>query len=258
MGITSNQDIKYENLRLLSLYRQSQSLEMRNQIVQMNFGLVRREAHHYAYQAQENYEDLLQVGCIGLINAIERFDATKGNAFSSFAMPYIRGEIQHYLRDRSNTVRIPRRWLTLQQQSLGVVNQLRSQLHRQPTDAEIAEALGISSQEWQDIKLAQQNRKLVSLDVPVKDGEDSSTSLGELMPDSQYRSFQLAQEDQIRIQQALIHLEDQTRRILEFVFLYDLTQKEVAEQLDISVVTVSRRLKKGLNMMKKLLAGADE
>lgn len=168
MGITSNQDIKYENLRLLSLYRQSQSLEMRNQIVQMNFGLVRREAHHYAYQAQENYEDLLQVGCIGLINAIERFDATKGNAFSSFAMPYIRGEIQHYLRDRSNTVRIPRRWLTLQQQSLGVVNQLRSQLHRQPTDAEIAEALGISSQEWQDIKLAQQNRKLVSLDVPVR------------------------------------------------------------------------------------------
>ncbi|NJL91643.1 MAG: RNA polymerase sigma factor SigF [Coleofasciculaceae cyanobacterium SM2_1_6] len=258
MGITSNQDIKYENLRLLSLYRQSQSLEMRNQIVQMNFGLVRREAHHYAYQAQENYEDLLQVGCIGLINAIERFDATKGNAFSSFAMPYIRGEIQHYLRDRSNTVRIPRRWLTLQQQSLGVVNQLRSQLQRQPTDTEIAEALEISHQEWQDIKLAHQNRKLVSLDVPVKDGEDSSTCLGELMPDSQYRSFQLAQEDQIRIQQALIHLEDQTRRILEFVFLHDLTQKEVAEQLDISVVTVSRRLKKGLDTMKKLLAGADE
>ncbi len=258
MGITSNQDIKYENLRLLSLYRQSQSLEMRNQIVQMNFGLVRREAHHYAYQAQENYEDLLQVGCIGLINAIERFDATKGNAFSSFAMPYIRGEIQHYLRDRSNTVRIPRRWLTLQQQSLGIVSQLRSQLQRQPTDAEIAEALGISNEEWQDIKLAQQNRKLVSLDMPMKDGEDSSTSLGELMPDSQYRSFQLAQEDQLRIQQALIHLEDQTRRILEFVFLYDLTQKEVAEQLDISVVTVSRRLKKGLSTMKKLLAGADD
>lgn len=258
MSTTSNPDIKYENLRLLSSYRQSQNLEVRNQLVQLNFGLVRKEAHHYAHQAQENYEDLLQVGCIGLISAIERFDALKGNAFSSFALPYIRGEIQHYLRDRGSTVRIPRRWQELQQQSLKVINELRSQLQRQPTDLEVAAALEISVQEWQEIKLVQQNRQLISLDVPIKDGEDGSASLGELMADPQYRSFQLAQEDQIRIQQALIHLEDQTRRILEFVFLYDFTQKEVAEQLDISVVTVSRRLKKGLDTMKKLLAGTDD
>lgn len=257
MSISSNQDLKYENLRLLSNYRQSQSLEVRNQIVQFNFGLVRKEAHRYTHQSPENYEDLLQVGCIGLINAIERFDGAKGNAFSSFAIPYIRGEIQHYLRDRSNTVRIPRRWLTLQQQSLGIIAELRTQLQRQPTDEEITQALDISSQEWQEIKLAQQNRQLISLDIAVKNEGDGSTSLGELMPDPQYRSFQLAQEDQIRIQQALVHLEDQTRRILEFVFLYDFTQKEVAERLDISVVTVSRRLKKGLDTMKKLLAGTE-
>jgi len=257
MSITFNQDIKFENLRLLSIYRQSQDLDVRNQLVQLNLGLVRKEAHHYAHQVQENYEDLLQVGSIGLISAIERFDASKGNAFSSFAMPYIRGEIQHYLRDRSNTVRIPRRWLELQQHSVKVINDLRGELHRQPTDTEVAIALGISTQEWQEIKLVKQNRQVISLDVPLRDGEDGTTSLGDLMPDPQYRSFQLAQEDQIRIQQALIHLEDQTRRILEFVFLYDFTQKEVAEQLDISVVTVSRRLKKGLDTMKKLLAGTD-
>lgn len=258
MSTISNQDLKHENLQMLSRYRQSQDLEVRNQIVQLNFGLVRKEAHHYAQQSQENYEDLLQVGCIGLINAIERFDALKGNAFSSFAMPYIKGEIQHYLRDRSNAVRIPRRWQELQQQSLKVVNELRNHLQRQPTDLEIAHALDISIQEWQEIKLVQQNRQPISLDVPMKDGEEGSASFGELMPDPQYRSFQLAQEDQIRLQQALIHLEDQTRRILEFVFLYDFTQKEVAEQLNISVVTVSRRLKKGLDTMKKLLAGNDD
>ena len=258
MNIISNQDLKHENLQMLSRYRQSQDLEIRNQIVQLNFGLVRKEAHHYAQQSQENYEDLLQVGCIGLINAIERFDTLKGNAFSSFALPYIKGEIQHYLRDRSNAVRIPRRWQELQQQSLKVVNELRNHLQRQPTDLEIANALEISIQEWQEIKLVQQNRQPISLDVPMKDGEEGSASFGELMPDPQYRSFQLAQEDQIRLQQALIHLEDQTRRILEFVFLYDFTQKEVAEQLNISVVTVSRRLKKGLDTMKKLLAGTDD
>ncbi len=258
MSTTSNQDLKYENLQMLSRYRQSQDLEVRNQIVQLNFGLVRKEAHHYAQQSQENYEDLLQVGCIGLINAIEKFDALRGNAFSSFALPYIKGEIQHYLRDRSSAVRIPRRWQELQQQSVKVINELRSHFQRQPTDLEIAKALAISIQEWQEIKLVQQNRQPISLDVPMRDGEDGATSLGELMPDPHYRSFQLAQEDQIRLQQALIHLEDQTRRILEFVFLYDFTQKEVAEQLDISVVTVSRRLKKGLDTMKKLLVGTDD
>ena len=77
------------------------------------------------------------------------------------------------------------------------------------------------------------------------------------MPDPRYRSFQLAQEDQIRLQQALAHLEKRTRDVLEFVFLHDLTQKEVAERLDISVVTVSRRVKKGLDSLKKLMIGSE-
>ena len=82
-------------------------------------GWLEKEAHHWVNQCAESYEDLLQVGCIGLIRAIERFDTTKGSAFSSFAMPYIRGEIQHYLRDRSYSVRIPRRWLALRQPVYG-------------------------------------------------------------------------------------------------------------------------------------------
>jgi RNA polymerase sigma-B factor len=218
---------------------------------------VRKEAHYWVNQCTESYEDLLQVGSIGLIRAIERFDTSKGNAFSSFAMPYIRGEIQHYLRDRGCSVRIPRRWLALRQQSVSVTQKLRVQLNRQPTSAEIAAALDISLAEWQEIKLAHQNREPLSLDTPVGDAEDGTTSLGELVPDPQYRSFQLAQEDRIRLQQALAHLEKRTRDILEFVFLHDLTQREVAERLDISVVTVSRRVKKGLDAMKSLMSRTD-
>jgi RNA polymerase sigma-B factor len=73
------------------------------------------------------------------------------------------------------------------------------------------------------------------------------------VPDSKYRSFQLAQEDRIRVQQALAMLEQRTREILEFVFLYDLTQKETAERLGISAVTVSRRVKKGLDLLKEIM-----
>jgi len=257
MLIPVTHELKHETLRLLREYQQSYSAEIRNKLVHLNFGLVRKEAHHWVNQCTESYEDLLQVGCIGLIRAIERFDTTKGSAFSSFAIPYIRGEIQHYLRDRGCSVRIPRRWLALRQQSVEITQDLRVKFNRQPTDSEVAAALSISLAEWQEIKLAHQNREPLSLDTPVGDADEGTTSLGELVPDPRYRSFQLAQEDQIRLQQALAHLEKRTREILEFVFLHDLTQKEVAERLDISVVTVSRRVKKGLNSLKKLMSGGE-
>jgi len=246
-------ELKSESLQLLREYQKQPSPEIRNQLVQLNFGVVRKEAHHWVNQCTETYEDLLQVGSLGLIRAIERFDMSKGHAFSSFAIPYIRGEIQHYLRDKGTPVRIPRRWQALQHQASTISRELQAELHRQPTDAEIAAVLEISLQEWQEIKLSCRNRSLLSLDAPVRDEEDGAISLGELIPDTQYRSFQLAQEDQIRLQQALVQLEQRTRDVLEFVFLHDLTQKETAERLGISAVTVSRRVKKGLKILKKLM-----
>jgi RNA polymerase sigma-B factor len=253
MSTTITHELKYQSLELLKEYQQFHSAKIRNQLVKLNLGLVRKEAHHWVNQCSENYEDLMQVGSLGLIRAIERFDISKGNAFSSFALPYIRGEIQHYLRDKSSTVRIPRRWMTLKQQSVEVARDLRNKYDRQPTDLELATALGVSLAEWQEVKLAYQNREPVSLDTPVGDAEDDGNSLGELVPDAQYRSFQLAQEDQIRLQQALVQLEQRTRQVVEFVFLHDLTQREVAEHLDISVVTVSRHVKKGLDFLKQLM-----
>jgi len=258
MSTTLSHDLKLDSLQLLREYQKTGSASTRNQLVKLNFGLVRKEAHYWSNQCSESYEDLLQVGCLGLIRAIERFEITKGNAFSSFAMPYIRGEIQHYLRDRGSSVKIPRRWLTLERQAVTLTRELQSQLHRQPTDAEVAAALEISPEEWQEIKLACQNRAPLSLDVPVGDEEEGSRPLAELVPDPRYRSFQLAQEDQIRLQQALVKLEARTRQILEFVFFYDLTQKEVAQRLDISVVTVSRRVKKGLDSLKESMLGSND
>ncbi|NWF58562.1 MAG: RNA polymerase sigma factor SigF [Fischerella sp.] len=258
MPTTVTNELKHEILQLLREYQQSHSANVRNQLVKLNFGLVRKEAHYWINQCHESYEDLLQVGCLGLIRAIERFEISKGHAFSSFAIPYIRGEIQHYLRDKGVTVRIPRRYLALQQQAIGVSRSLREKYNRQPTDSELAAALEISPDEWQEIKLAWINRAPLSLDVPVQDGEEGSTSLGELVPDHRYRSFQLAQEDQIRLQQALFQLEKRTREVLEFVFLQDLTQKQVAELLGISVVTVSRRVKKGLDLLKQSMGVLEE
>jgi RNA polymerase sigma-B factor len=254
----TSSELKGESLQLLRAYQVSPTPAVRNRLVELNFGLVRKEAHHWLNQCTENYEDLLQVGCIGLIRAIERFDLSKGHAFSSFAIPYIRGEIQHYLRDKSPSVRVPRRWQNLQRQAILIMREFQVNCHRLPTDLEVANALKIEVAEWLEIKLACQNRALLSLDAPAWDDDSEAASLGDLVPDTRYRSFQLAQEDQIRLQQALVQLEKRTRQILEFVFLYDLTQKETAERLGISAVTVSRRVKRGLELLQNLMQGPDD
>ena len=249
----SQKDLKIDTLDLFRQYRQSESWELRNQIMELNLGLVKKEARRWSNQCSEAYDDLLQVGCLGLLRAIERFDREKGYAFSSFALPYIRGEIQHYLRDKGPSVRMPRRWLEFWQQSLTVKQNFRKRYNRQPTDTEIAEILEISLEEWQDISLASQNREPISLDLPLGDGEEGENSLGDTIPDFHYRSFQLAEEDRLRIQQALAKLEEKTREVIEFVFLKDLTQKETAQELGISIVTVSRRVKKGLELLKEFM-----
>ncbi|MGB3401578.1 MAG: RNA polymerase sigma factor SigF [Microcoleaceae cyanobacterium] len=258
MLTSTTNNLKYDSLALLRQYHRTPCNQIRNQIVQLNIGLVRKEVHHWVKQCTESYEDLMQVGCIGLIRAIERFDLSRGSAFSTFAVPYIRGEIQHYLRDKSPSVRLPRQWVDLQRQAMDATQQLQIQLNRRPTDTEIAEYLKISVEEWHQVKLARQNRSLLSLDAPVQDQDADASCLGELVPDPRYRSFQLAQEDQIRLQQALARLEEGTRRVLEFVFLHDLTQKETAERMGISAVTVSRRVKRGLTSLKGLMNGSED
>ncbi|HEY9823927.1 MAG TPA: RNA polymerase sigma factor SigF [Stenomitos sp.] len=258
MLATSSSELKSESLELLQEYQRQPSTEKRNQLVQMNLGLVRKECHRWVTQCNEGFDDLLQVGCIGLIRAIERFDPTKGHAFSSFAVPYIRGEIQHYLRDKSPQVRIPRRWQDLQRQAVALNRTLRTELNRAPMDSEIAAALDISQDEWQEVKLSVYNRSIMSLDAPLQSDDHEAACLGDLLPDRQYRSFQLAQEDQIRLQSALERLEKRTSEVLEFVFFHDLTQKETAELLGISAVTVSRQVKKGLTALKELLGGSEE
>ena len=258
MALNIHSELKGETAELLQLYQQSQTSKIRNRLVSLNLGLVRREAHRWIHKSDESFDDLMQVGSLGLIRAIERFDLAKGYAFSSFAIPYIRGEIQHYLRDRSATVRIPRKWQTLAHQSRQAIHTLRATLNRQPNEQEIADFLEISIDEWNEVKLAIRNRSLLSLDAPMLDEDADSASLSDMLPDPKYRSFQLAEEDRIRLHQALHQLEERTRKILEFVFLQDLTQKETAEKLGISSVTVSRRVKQGLNHLKNLMISSPE
>ncbi|MEA5485789.1 MULTISPECIES: sigma-70 family RNA polymerase sigma factor [Pseudanabaena] len=240
---------KTTTLELLKQYRKAPSAYLRDRIVRLNIGLVKKEVHFWADRHSELYDDLLQVGALGLIGAVDRFELNRGYAFSSFAVRYIRGEIQHYLRDKNSSVRIPRRWMDLQQQSVRVMQKLRNTLQREPSAKEVANALGVTLSEWQEAKLACQNRAPLSLDAPIRSEEDDSSSIGDLVADPR-SNMQLQQEEKFRLQQALSLLEQRTREIVEFVFIEDLPQREVAKMLGVSAVTISRQLKKGLSTLR--------
>ncbi|MDY6784291.1 MAG: sigma-70 family RNA polymerase sigma factor [Cyanobacteriota bacterium] len=243
---------------LLAAYARQPTTQLRNQIVQLNAGLVRKAAHQLSRQSAEPYEDLEQVGYIGLILAIERFDGRRGYAFSSFAVPYIRGEILNFLRDRSTTIKVPRRWQELYRKGKKVRKNLAiARGGSQPTESEVAHSLGISPQEWRECKGAVRNCRSLSLDATVNAEMDSSSlKLEETLADPRERLRQQWHEDRLQLQGAMSSLEPKTQDALNFVFLRDFSRKDTATHLGVSTITVTRHLKKGLKQLATQLQPA--
>ncbi len=243
---------QYQSLRsieLLTAYYRNPSLEIRNKLVTLNSGLVRQMAHRISRQCSEPYEDLAQIGYLGLIRAIERFNPHHGYAFSSFAIPYIRGEMLHYLRDKGSVMRIPRRWQDLYAKGKKLRKELTGQLGHPPQEQTLADQLGVSLQEWHECQLALQNRMLVSLDATINQNQDSSLTFGDLLPDDRYFVKQKQEEDRYQLQNAMSQLEEKTKAALECVYIKDLPRKEAAKQIGISPMTVTRHLQRGIEQL---------
>ncbi len=246
--------LRCRGMELLIAYHQHPSIEVRNQLVRLNVGLVRKIAHRVSHQCAEPYEDLEQIGYLGLIRAIERFNPNQGTAFSSFAVPYIRGEMLHFLRDRSSTVKIPRRCQELQKQGQKVREELATKLGRLPKEREIAQELGVSISEWQESKIANKNCKTLSLDATYYTTQlDNPITLGDALPDYHYQEQQQLEEERQQLQSALSQLEENTRNAIESVFLLDVPRKEVAKKIGVSPMTVTRCLQKGVKQLFILL-----
>lgn len=249
----STQYISYRCIELLQAYCSNPSLKLRNQLVELNIGLVRKVAHQVSRKCAEPYEDLEQIGYLGLIRAIERFDLHQGSAFSSFAIPYIRGEMLHYLRDKGSMMRIPRRWQELYARGKKLRKDLIEKLGRLPQDNEIAFALDVSVQEWSECQLALQNRLPISLDAVVNNSVDSSVTFGDTIADPRCQQQRKVEEDRLQLQRAMTQLEDKTKAAIECVFLWDLPRKEAAKHIGISPMTVTRHLHKGIEQLESIL-----
>jgi RNA polymerase sigma-B factor len=157
-------DARWRHRRRSPSYPPSCPLDIahRNQIARQHLGLVRQEAHRMARKCAEPYEDLEQIGQLGLLRAIERFDAHKGVAFSSFAVPFIRGAMQHFLRDHWGSAKIPRRNVEMASQVRRTQRRLKA-LGREMSEIQVAIRLGISAEKWR--WTAEALRRRPALDV---------------------------------------------------------------------------------------------
>ena len=209
----------------------------REVLVERFLPLARSVAARYARRG-EPFDDLFQVACVGLVKAIDRYDASRGRAFSSFAVPTIAGEIKRYFRDRTWSVHVPR---DLQDLTLAVEHartDLEHELSRSPTVPEISERLGLDDEEVLEALQAQHAHRAGSLDAPVRNDDPPVGTVGEAVGVGE-EGFAHA-EARADLQILARVLTPRERLVLRLRFEQDMTQQEIGDRLGVSQMQISR------------------
>jgi RNA polymerase sigma-B factor len=207
--------------------------------------LVRALASRYAGRG-EPLEDLVQVGSVGLIKAVDRFDVDRGVEFSSYAVPTIVGEIRRHFRDKAWAMHVPRRLKELSVRVSRLLDELTTELGRSPTIAELAEAAGAEEEEIIDALDSAHAYATRSLHAPFEEGgtETLAERLG--TRDVGYEEV----EDGSLVTAGLDALDERERRIVELRFFEEMTQSQIAAEIGISQMHVSRLLRRALTTMR--------
>ncbi len=226
---------------------------VRDKLVENYLPLAESLARRYQHSGQP-LDDLVQVASIGLLKAIDRFDSDRGVSFESYAIPTILGELKRYHRDQGWSVRMPRR---LQEHTLLIkdaIPNLSQDLGRSPTIGEIAEQTQLSVEEVLEAMDAQDAYASISLDAPMDEDSDSSTLSERLSTDPEEYSVA---EEWAEFEPHLRALPERERRILVLRFFKDWTQSQIADELGISQMHVSRLLSQTLQRLRQAVAGVD-
>ncbi len=240
---------------LFHRWQRSDDQRAREQLVAHFLPLARRLAGRYR-GAHEPLEDLVQVASLGLVKAIDRYDPDRAVAFSSFAVPTIVGELQRYFRDAGWSVHVPR---AAQERAIKVEQiqrKLTAQTGRPPTFNEIAEYAELSIEDVLDAVEAAAAHHAVSLDIPRDDNEGEIGTLIDAIGDIDGR-FDLI-DTKASIAEAAKQLSERERRVLKLRFVADRTQKQIAAEIGVSQMQVSRILHKALGRLAELVGDGRE
>jgi RNA polymerase sigma-B factor len=238
-----------DSTKLFTRWQRDGDQRAREELVDRFLPLARNLARRYA-GAREPFDDLLQVASLGLVKAIDRFDVTRGAAFSSFAVPTILGELKRYFRDLGWSVHVPR---GAQEQALKVQEaqeRLTSRRGRPPTVNELAEYLELEVENVLDALETAAAHHSASLDAPREDRDDESGSLVDVFgqEDSRYELV----EEAVTISVAARELTARERRVLALRFAGDMTQTQIAQEIGVSQMQVSRILRRALTQLRRL------
>jgi len=239
---------------LLKRYHEDGDLQAREQLIEQYMSLVRSLARRYSYRG-EQLEDLVQIGAIGLIKAIDRFDLERGVELTTYATPNIIGEIKRHFRDKGWAVRVPRGLQELNVQLSRLVEQLTVQLGRSPTIPELATAAG--AQEEEVLEALESGRAYSSLSLSSGGGGDGEDELDPLESIGTIEHQYEVSEDRAVLAPGFRALDERERKILQLRFFDGLTQSQIAQQFGISQMHVSRLIRRSLEKIREEIA-ADE
>ncbi|WP_203338396.1 SigB/SigF/SigG family RNA polymerase sigma factor [Nocardioides limicola] len=222
---------------------ESERLALRNEIVELSMPLVRHCAGQFSGRG-EPMEDLIQVGVLALIQAVDRYDAGHGAAFSTYAVPTVLGELKKHFRDKGWAVRVPRRLQELREQISRSRSELSLALGRSPTPAELAAAVGVSVEEiLEGLESAQAYRS-----QSLHGADDDEPGLDQTLP-SDADDYDLV-ELRESIKPLLKKLPAREKQVLLLRFFGNRSQREIAEEIGVSQMHVSRVLTRTLESLR--------
>jgi len=252
---TEADDPRAENARLFAVLRDPEESEAARQtardgLVTLHLPLVEHCARRFRNRG-EPLEDLVQVGTIGLIKSIDRFDVERGFEFSTYATPTIIGEIKRHFRDKGWAIRVPRRLQELRMQISSTTAELTQKLGRSPTARELAEEIGCTVEEIVEGIESSNAYATLSLDAADDSGEDSGPSMLDMMglDDVQLEHVEIRES----IKPLLEALPPREKRILLLRFFKNKTQSEIAAEIGVSQMHVSRLLSRTLEQLRTSL-----
>jgi RNA polymerase sigma-B factor len=235
---------------LVLRYLENPRPELKDLIMVTYTSLVERTARKFS--GIEAFEDLVQVGYIGLLNALSKFDPTAGVRFNTYATYLVAGEIKHYLRDKSQTIRQPAWLQELRHKVNRAAAALQTELNRVPTEREIADAIGISESSVHEVIVTQDLLRVGSLDS-MQNAEDDTESEIDKIDAAQFSPEQLSVEDRVVLEHAMDQLRDLEKQVLTMFHFDAMNQTEIAAKLDISCNYVSHILRQSLSKLRKIL-----
>jgi RNA polymerase sigma-B factor len=236
---------------LLRRYHEEGDLHARETLIEQYMSLVRSLARRYSYRG-EQLEDLVQIGAIGLIKAIDRFDLERGVELTTYATPNIIGEIKRHFRDKGWSVRVPRGLQELNVQLSRLMEQLTVQLGRSPTIPELAKASGATEEDV--LEALESGRAYSSLSLSSGGGGDGEDDLDPLESIGTEEHQYLVSEDRAVLAPGFRALDERERKILQLRFFDGLTQSQIAQQVGISQMHVSRLIRRSLEKIREEIA----